>query len=184
MQKAVDYIRKLGLTAARIGVEMRLPAARCRPGAAQGLPDSEIVDASSCSNACARENADELAKLRIASDGVIDSMRAVIAEHGPGTTKRELAEALRREETNRGLTFEYCLIAAGTSHNRAPSDQQWEKGDVMSLDSGGNYHGYIGDIAAWRCSASPMPNSVTCSPKSRRSSARRCSDQGRRHGQR
>jgi Xaa-Pro aminopeptidase len=71
----------------------------------------------------------------------------VIAKHGPGTTKAELAEALRREETNRGLTFEYCLIAAGASHNRAPSGQRWEHGDVLSIDSGGNYHGYIGDLA-------------------------------------
>ena len=47
----------------------------------------------------------------------------------------------------RGLTFEYCLIAAGASHNRAPSDQRWEEGDVLSLDSGGNFHGYIGDLA-------------------------------------
>jgi Xaa-Pro aminopeptidase len=45
------------------------------------------------------------------------------------------------------LTFEYCLIAAGASHNRAPSEQKWENGDVLSLDSGGNYHGYIGDLA-------------------------------------
>ncbi len=45
------------------------------------------------------------------------------------------------------MTFEYCLLAAGTSHNRAPSEQRWEQGDVLSLDSGGNYHGYIGDLA-------------------------------------
>ena len=45
------------------------------------------------------------------------------------------------------MTFDYCLIAAGSSLNRAPSDQRWEKGDVLSLDSGGNYHGYIGDVA-------------------------------------
>ena len=51
------------------------------------------------------------------------------------------------EEVNRGLTFEYCLIAAGASHNRAPSGQRWEKGDVLSVDFGGNYHGYIGDLA-------------------------------------
>ena len=31
--------------------------------------------------------------------------------------------------------------------NRAPSDQCWDHGDVLSLDSGGNYKGYIGDIA-------------------------------------
>ena len=74
-------------------------------------------------------------------------MQAVIAKHGPGTTKQELADALKVEEVNRGLTFEYCLIAAGASHNRAPSPQRWEKGDVLSVDSGGNYHGYIGDLA-------------------------------------
>ena len=45
------------------------------------------------------------------------------------------------------MTFEYCLIAAGASHNRAPSNQCWEQGDVLSLDSGGNFHGYIGDLA-------------------------------------
>jgi Xaa-Pro aminopeptidase len=89
---------------------------------------------------------EELKKLRIASESVIDSMLAVIANHGPGATKRELTEALRREETNRGLVFDYCLITAGTSLNRAPSEQRWGEGDILSLDSGGNYHGYIGDL--------------------------------------
>jgi Xaa-Pro aminopeptidase len=73
-------------------------------------------------------------------------MKAVIAGHKPGATKAELTEALRREETNRGLTFEYCLITAGTSLNRAPSEQKWGEGEILSLDSGGNYHGYIGDL--------------------------------------
>jgi Xaa-Pro aminopeptidase len=61
-------------------------------------------------------------------------------------TKAELAEMLRREEVNRGLVFDYCLITAGTSLNRAPSEQRLEQGDIMSLDSGGNYKGYIGDL--------------------------------------
>ena len=85
--------------------------------------------------------------LKIASERVIESMLAMIANHGPGTTKQELADALKREEVNRDLTFEYCLITAGASHNRAPSEQRWEQGDVLSVDSGGNYHGYIGDLA-------------------------------------
>jgi Xaa-Pro aminopeptidase len=90
---------------------------------------------------------EELKMLRVATDAVIDSMAAVFHSYGAGATKNELAEALRREETSRGLTFDYCLIAAGSSLNRAPSDQRWEEGDVLSLDSGGNYHGYIGDVA-------------------------------------
>jgi Xaa-Pro aminopeptidase len=82
-------------------------------------------------------------------------MKAVIAGHKPGATKAELTEALRREETNRGLTFEYCLITAGTSLNRAPSEQVWGQGDILSLDSGGNYHGYIGDICRMAIQGEP-----------------------------
>jgi Xaa-Pro aminopeptidase len=65
----------------------------------------------------------------------------------PGTSTREVAEAVRREETSRGLDFEYCLAAAGPSFNRAPSEAPWEQGRVLSLDSGGNSGGYIGDLA-------------------------------------
>jgi Xaa-Pro aminopeptidase len=61
-------------------------------------------------------------------------------------TKQEVNETLRREEVNRGLVFDYCLLTAGTSLNRAPSEQRLAAGDIMSLDSGGNYKGYIGDL--------------------------------------
>jgi Xaa-Pro aminopeptidase len=60
--------------------------------------------------------------------------------------KSDLVDALRREEISRSLIFEYCLTTAGTSLNRAPSDQILTQGDILSLDSGGNYKGYIGDL--------------------------------------
>jgi Xaa-Pro aminopeptidase len=148
IQKAIDHIRHLGLRPRRIGVEMAFLPLDAGMALRNAFPDAEIADALVVlERQRARKSAAELEKLRIASDRVIDSMMAVIASHRPGTTKAELTEALRREETNRGLTFEYCLIAAGASHNRAPSEQRWEEGDVLSLDSGGNYHGYIGDVA-------------------------------------
>ena len=129
MQKAIDYIRKLGPRPRRIGVEMGFLPLDAGTALRNAFTDSEIVDAIVVLERLrARKSADELAKLRVASDCVIDSMRAVIAEHGPGTTKQQLADALRLEETRRGLTFEYCLIAAGASHNRAPSDQPWNEG--------------------------------------------------------
>ena len=90
-----------------------------------------------------------------ASEAVLASMQAVIAAHGPGSTKSEVADALRLEEVKRGLTFEYCLITAGTSLNRAPSGQRWEAGDIMSIDSGGNYQGYIGDICRMAIQGEP-----------------------------
>jgi Xaa-Pro aminopeptidase len=148
MGKATDYLRKAGVKASRIGVEMAFLPADSANALRKALPEGELRDALFVLERLrARKTPEELKKLRIASELVIDSMLAVIASHGPGTTKMELAEALRREETSRGLTFEYCLIAAGASHNRAPSDQRWEKGDVLSIDSGGNFHGYIGDLA-------------------------------------
>jgi Xaa-Pro aminopeptidase len=94
----------------------------------------------------ARKSAAELDYLRIASERVIDSMMAVFASAQPGKTKKELADQLRQEEISRDLNFDYCLITAGTSLNRAPSDQVLKAGDVFSLDSGGNYKGYIGDL--------------------------------------
>jgi Xaa-Pro aminopeptidase len=148
MKKAIDHVRRLGIKPRRIAVELAFLPMDAGAALRGAFPDSELMDAVFVLERLrVRKSPDELAKLRIASDRVIDSMLAVIASHGPGTTKQEIADALKREEVNRGLTFEYCLVAAGASHNRAPSPQRWEEGDVLSVDSGGNYHGYIGDLA-------------------------------------
>jgi len=156
MEKAVDYLRKLAPKPKRIGIEVAFLPVDSSTVLRKAFPNSEFADALFVLERLrARKTPEELEMLRIASDKVIDSMAAVIKNHGPGTTKAELAEALRREEVLRGLNFDYCLIAAGSSLNRAPSDQRWEKGDVLSLDSGGNYHGYIGDVARMGVAGEP-----------------------------
>jgi Xaa-Pro aminopeptidase len=148
MAKAVAHLKKIGGKAKRIAVEYGFLPVDAAVALRQGFPNSEMVDAVFVLEKLrARKTPDELEKLRYASNAVIESMQAVIAAHGPGATKQEINDALKVEEVKRGLTFEYCLIAAGASHNRAPSPQRWEEGDVMSVDSGGNYHGYIGDLA-------------------------------------
>jgi Xaa-Pro aminopeptidase len=147
MQKAVDAIKKLGLKPKRIGAEFGFLPYDAANVLRAAFPDAELVEATLVLDRLrAIKSPDELKKLRHSSEMVIASMQAVIAGHGPGATKNEIWEALRREETNRGLTFEYCLITVGSSFNRAPSDDQWKQGEAMSLDSGGNYHGYIGDL--------------------------------------
>jgi Xaa-Pro aminopeptidase len=144
---ATDHVARLGLSCARIGVESAFLPADAYLALRESLPGSRVLDALIVLERLrANKTADELSKLREASDRVIASMLAVIGNHGAGTTKRQLVEALRREEVNRGLIFEYCLITAGTSLNRAPSDQVWGRGEILSLDSGGNYQGYIGDV--------------------------------------
>jgi Xaa-Pro aminopeptidase len=156
MEKAVDYLRRLAPNAKRIAIETAFLPVDSAAVLRKAFPNAAIADALFVLERLrARKTPDELEKLRIASDAVIDSMEAVFKNFGPGATKNELTEALRREETQRGLTFDYCLIAAGSSLNRAPSDQRWEKGDVLSVDSGGNYHGYIGDVARMGVAGEP-----------------------------
>jgi Xaa-Pro aminopeptidase len=147
MQKAIDHIKKTGISTKGMGPELSFIPADSAKMLRDAFPDSKMSDSLFVLERLrAVKTPEELKKLKIASEAVLDSMKAVIAKHKPGATKAEVVEALRREETNRGLTFEYCLITAGTSLNRAPSDQVWGQGDIMSIDSGGNYHGYIGDI--------------------------------------
>jgi len=147
INQAIAHIRKIGVKPKRIAFEFGFMPYDAATILRAAFPDANYVDALFVLETQRLvKSADELAKLKIASDSVIESMQAVIAKHGPGSSKKELVEALRREETNRGLTFEYCLITCGTSLNRAPTDQVWGEGEILSLDSGGNYHGYIGDL--------------------------------------
>ena len=145
--RAVEHIRGLPGPIKQVGVE---PSFLPWDGAEvlqDGLGDCRIVDAHfPLERLRARKTGAELTQLREASERVLASMLAVFKGCAPGQTKREIVERLRREEVGRGLTFEYCLITTGTSLNRAPSDQSLEAGDVLSLDSGGNYQGYIGDL--------------------------------------
>ena len=147
MQLCVEHLRRLGCPLKRIGIEagfLPADAYRVLKDAMQGC---EIVDAVfTLERLRAVKTEAELQLLRQASEGVIDAMLAVFSAVRPGQTKHEVVEALRREETARGLLFEYCLVTAGESLNRAPSDQVLVAGDIMSLDSGGNYRGYIGDL--------------------------------------
>jgi Xaa-Pro aminopeptidase len=156
MQRAIEHIKKAGIKSGGIGAELSFLPVDAGKALQAAFPDSKLSDALFVLERMrAIKTPDELKKLKIASEAVIDSMQTVIAKHGPGATTAELTEALRREETNRGLTFDYCLITAGTSLNRAPSQRVWGQGDILSLDSGGNYHGYIGDICRMAIQGEP-----------------------------
>ena len=147
IRKAIEHIKGLGGPIAKVGVEAAFLPWDSAKGLQDGLGNCEIVDALfPLERLRAQKTKGELAKLREASERVVASMLAVFEGCAPGVTKRDLVDRLRREEVGRDLTFEYCLITAGTSLNRAPSDQRLEAGDIISLDSGGNYHGYIGDL--------------------------------------
>jgi Xaa-Pro aminopeptidase len=156
MQKAVDHMKKLGLKPGRIATEFGFLPYDTSKVLRAGFPGAEWVDALYVlERQRLVKSPAELKMLKFASEAVINAMLATIAKTAPGRTKAEVVETLRKEETLQGLNFEYCLITCCTSFNRAPSNQKWLKGEIMSIDSGGNYHGYIGDVCRMAIQGEP-----------------------------
>ena len=138
VELALEHVRSLGRPIQRIGAELSFLPGDATLLLQSGLPGVDFVDALyPLERLRARKSPEELALLKAASDRVIEAILSVFGNHGPGTTKAELANALKREEIARDLVFEYCLITTGRSHNRAPSDERWEEGEILSLDFGG-----------------------------------------------
>jgi Xaa-Pro aminopeptidase len=155
MEAAAEHIAKIG-GCRRIAIETPFVPADAAKALEDKLGNVAIGDAVVVLERLrAVKTAAELETLEQASEKVVEAMLATIAAHGPGSTKAELADCLRLEEQKRGMDFEYCLVTAGTSHNRAPSDQKVAKGDPVSLDSGGNYKGYIGDLCRMAVAGEP-----------------------------
>ncbi|MGE0765200.1 MAG: M24 family metallopeptidase [Hyphomicrobiaceae bacterium] len=147
MDNVAKHIGKLG-GVRRIGIETAFLPTDASERLRRGLANAEVVDATfPLERLRACKTPQEVAYLREASERVVEAMKVTFERHCvPGATKAEVVEALRREEVSRGLVFDYCLITAGTSLNRSPSEQTIEKGDIMTIDSGGNWKGYIGDL--------------------------------------
>lgn len=147
IKTAISVIEKSGPVNAHIGVETAFLPATAWLHLSNHFGEPRLFDAHfPLERLRALKSPHELALMREASERVILSMKAVIGEAEPGISTREINDRLRVEEIKRGLTFEYCLVTAGRGFNRAPSNQRWEEGEIASLDSGGNYRGYIGDI--------------------------------------
>lgn len=146
-RRAVAHVTSIGKAGSRIGIEPAFLPSDAWKVLTDGLEGATLVDATGLMERMrALKTPHELSQLRQASELITDSMMATIAAAREGSTKTEIIERLRREETHRGLQFEYCLLTLGASHNRAASDQAWRGGEVLSIDSGGNWGGYIGDL--------------------------------------
>ena len=145
---AAEEIRQRGLAKATIGVEMCFIPADAYLALGEELPDATFVDVlPMMQDLRAIKRPDELALLKKASELIVESMKTVMTTTPAGTTTLDIAEHMRREEVGHGMNFEYCLAAAGPCLNRTPSTKfTWDHGEVLSLDSGANHDGYLGDL--------------------------------------
>ena len=144
---AVAALRRLSPSARHVGIEASFLPVDAYEVLRDGLPDAVFTSATLPLELLrAVKTAAELQLIEQASVRVVDAMHATIRSHGAGDTKAEIVATLRREQVARGLNFDYCLSTLGQSFNRAPSNQVWRQDEVLSLDSGGNLDGYIGDL--------------------------------------
>ena len=124
---AAEHLQRVAKAGARIGIEPAFLPADAYALLAARLEGAELVDATGVFERMrAIKTPAELAKLREASERITDAMLATIAWAREGSTKSEIIEQLRREETDRGLQFEYCLLTLGPSHNR------WHVGEMLA----------------------------------------------------
>jgi Xaa-Pro aminopeptidase len=55
----------------------------------------------------------------------------------------------------RGLTFLWCFTNAGPDLLRAPSARQWQPGQALHLDAGGEIGDYLADLCRMGCLGQP-----------------------------
>ncbi|MBR0789438.1 aminopeptidase P family protein [Bradyrhizobium manausense] len=157
MTLALEHVKSVATPALRIGAELSFLPVDAADVLRRELPGCRLIEAMRpLEKLRSIKTAAELDILREASERVVASMKDAMGRSRPGQTKREIIEHLRQAELSRGMIFEYALVTMGTSLNRAPSDQCLEQGDIVSVDSGGNYKGYIGDLC--RMAVQGMPD--------------------------
>jgi Xaa-Pro aminopeptidase len=156
MTLAVKHVKTVSTSALRVGIEMSFLPADAVDVLRKELRNCQFIEAMrSLEKLRALKTVAELDILREASERVVASMTDTVSRIRPGQTKREIIEHLRRAELARDMIFEYALVTLGTSFNRAPSEQRLQPGDIVSLDSGGNYRGYIGDLCRMAVHGAP-----------------------------
>lgn len=142
--------RHLGLAGQRVGAEslhMRLAEfQRLREAGVEAVAADDIF-----AGARLRKDAVELAAMRDAIARTEQVLRAFLPEIRPGRTERELASRLRAMLLEAGdgeIPFSPILVAGPNTAlpHGMPSQRTLQSGDLLTIDCGLYYNGYLSDI--------------------------------------
>lgn len=143
----------LGLDGKRIGVEtrqMRLMEYRYLKA---GAPEADFPDASDVLTGLRlRKDADEVNAMRRAVRIAQDALEAVIPQMKIGMTERELSGELVTQLFKHGSDSEipFAPIVSGgpnaANPHASPTDRKLQAGDLLVVDWGAAYGGYISDL--------------------------------------
>jgi len=146
-------IRSLGLDGKKIGVEPRQLRLLEFHYARDAAPKAEFPDASSAlAQLRLRKDADEVQKMRRAVQIAQSALEATIPLIKIGKTEKELAAELVVQLLRNGsepeMPFSPIVSAGPNSANphASPSNQKLQRGDLLVVDWGATFEGYISDL--------------------------------------
>ena len=155
---ALRCLRRRGLTAGRVGVELEfLPASSYRRLHAE-LPDAELVDATGLLGELrAVKTPSELEILRRNAAGSVEAVQATLAASGPGDTTALIHRRLQSEMALRDLELQWLIICMGPDGvtTKWPSERVWAAGEVLRVDPGSSSGDYVADLCRMACLGEP-----------------------------
>jgi Xaa-Pro aminopeptidase len=155
-QAAAAAIQARGLGSGHIGLEMPFLPADAYVTMQSLLPHATLVDATPILDELrAIKRPEEIDLVRRASEITAEAIQTAFYAGRPGTTTRELADAVRLDMEERGLTFLWCFTNAGPDFLRTPSDRAWQHGQALHLDAGGEIGDYLADLCRMGCLGQP-----------------------------
>lgn len=144
---AARALRARGLDTAAIAVERDFLPASALETLRKELPGARFVEAQSILEELrAIKTPQELDRMRRITQADAETIQEAFSTAAPGATTAEIARAVERGMTNRGLHFLWVFACAGVSMLRAPSQKVWESGEVLHLDAGGSEADYLTDV--------------------------------------
>jgi Xaa-Pro aminopeptidase len=145
---AAEYVKSLGIVAPKIGLEFEFWTLNGWEALKAQLPEANFADSTEILEELrAAKSPPELDQLRMAAGQIVDSMLATFYWVREGMTETEIVEHLRLEETSRGLDYGFTLIATGPTFSRGPSNRKIANGEILSIDTGAHWRGYLADMA-------------------------------------
>ena len=155
---ALRCLRRRGLTAGRVGVELEfLPASSYRRLHAE-LPDAELVDATGLLGELrAVKTPSELEILRRNAAGSVAAVQATLAASGPEDTTALIHRRLQSEMALRDLELQWLIICMGPDGvtTKWPSARAWAAGEVLRIDPGSSSGDYVADLCRMACLGEP-----------------------------
>ena len=145
---AAEHVRKIGHEKGRIGYEPAFLSADAYVALRDALPDAKFVDAThALERIRAIKTPAEIDKLRLASELITDSMLAVFASQGEGAVEAggRRCAAARGDQSRPRLRILPAHLRL-QPQPRASRRSAGRRARCCRSISGGNYHGYIGDL--------------------------------------